>query len=100
MSTSLENVLDDAERIAPQLVPLSTKLPEVVGVLIAHLESIAGHELTNLKDDVLGIAPDPTVQEQAPAGSATETQLAEARAENQQLRERLQAASGQQASGQ
>lgn len=87
MSSSLETLLDDAERIVPSLVPTVHDLPQVVGVLIKHVEALAGDELHALTDDELGIitpAPDPNA-------GVTETQLAEAQAENRALAERLAA---------
>lgn len=107
MSNTLQNLLDDAERIVPQLVPAVNKLPEVVGVLIKQVEQIAGGELKKLEDDVLGIQttaqapaqePPPLTGEAAAAAAAVaaagqsgavETELAETKKALALLEERL-----------
>jgi hypothetical protein len=55
--SSLATILEDAERIAPDLVPSAADLGRVVGVVVQHLEAAAGHELPKLADELLGIPP-------------------------------------------
>lgn len=72
--SSFDAVLHDAERIIEPFVPPVAKLAPVVGVLIRHLEKIAGHELGVLSDELLNaIAPS---TEAAPPVGATPVQAA------------------------
>ncbi len=95
MSNTLQVLVDDAERIVPQLVPSVNKLPEIVGVLAKHLEQLAGKELTSLADDVLGIQPPAAEQaaaaDQQAAPDAQAVELAEAKKELAAMQERLAA---------
>jgi len=64
---SLENILADAEKIAPGLIPPAAEIANAVGVLIAHVEKIAGAELPRLADEALGVTPPPAEATGAPA---------------------------------
>lgn len=52
--SSVSVLIDDAEKIAAELVPSTNLLAPVVGVLIQHVEKLVGHELTSLEDKALG----------------------------------------------
>jgi hypothetical protein len=90
MSDTLQVLLDDAERIAPHLIPSVNKLPAVVGALAKQLEQLAGGELHNLADDVLGVQPDPAAA-QAGGDAQLQAELAESRKAQQALEARMNA---------
>lgn len=71
--SSLSTILADAERIAGEFVPPNSALGPVVGVLVKHVEALAGKELPVLADDILGVTvPQPTEEEQAVEAQKTE----------------------------
>ena len=69
--SSFTTILDDAEKIIPDLVPQTATLGPVVGVLILQVEKLVGHELGSLSDDVLGIKP-PAPAEPEPTAEQAE----------------------------
>ena len=69
--SSVSNLVEDAERIATELVPPTSFLAPVVGVLIKQVEQLAGKELPKLEDKVLGVpTPTPVVDDAAAAENA------------------------------
>lgn len=73
MST-LSNIIADAEKIAPELIPPPAVTSNVVGVLIKHVEALVGKELDTLSEDVLGISPPPPTEAEVSA-AADKTEL-------------------------
>lgn len=96
---SLPAILQDAEKIAADLVPPTNVLGPVVGVLIKQVEQIAGKELTNLKDSVLGVVPPvadvPPVQDQAGSPSEEQSELEQLKAQVAALSEREESLAAQ-----
>lgn len=72
--SSVANVIDDAEKIAAELVPGGANLPEIVGTLILHVEKLAGGELERLTEKELGIEPPPAPAAEVSAESASAEQ--------------------------
>lgn len=87
MST-LSNIIADAEKIAPELVPPPAVTSNVVGVLIKHVESLVGKELDSLSEDVLGIAPPPPTEAEVQAAEE-KTKLEQLEAQVSQLQTQL-----------
>lgn len=93
---SLSAILSDAEKIAGDLIPPTSVLGPVVGVLIKQVEKLAGAELTNLEDKALGIAPpEPaapvetaTAETVSPAESGEQSELDQLKAQVAALVER------------
>lgn len=101
---AVTTVLDDAEKIAEELVPPVAAVPRVLGVVVAQLDmflkSSTGKGLENLAEAALGIAPPPAPDAPAaPTGeSAADVALA-AKVANQEteiaeLRELVTSKSG------
>jgi len=74
LPTSLANLVDDAERLDPNLVPSAQELAGVVGVLVKQVEGIVGHVLPPLAADALGLEPAPAAQAPPAAAPAAATQ--------------------------
>jgi len=90
MSDTLQVLLDDAERIAPHLIPSVNKLPGIVGALAKQVEQLAGGELHNLEDSVLGVQPDTTAAAGVP-DAQLQAELAESKKAQKALEERMNA---------
>jgi hypothetical protein len=74
--SSFENVLADAQKIAPGLVPSEQQIAGALGVVIAHLEQFADKELPRLADELLGVAPAaPTTEGTATEGTAAAAEV-------------------------
>lgn len=89
--SSIAQVLQDGEKIVESLIVPGPSLGKALGALILQVEQLAGHELTNLADDVLGVAVPP----EAPAAEGAATEIPAAQAA---LEERLAKLEEQQAS--
>lgn len=73
VDSALTTVLDDAEKIADNLVPPGSSIEKVLGVLILHTEQALGGKLESLTDKALGIAPEAEKPPAAPAAPVPPT---------------------------
>lgn len=75
-SVAVSTVLDDAEKIAEELVPPVAAVPRVLAVVVQHLNEFAksntGKELIGLGEDILGIAPPPAADQASAAEASTD----------------------------
>jgi hypothetical protein len=92
VSSALSVVLDDAEKLADNLVPPGSSVEKVLGVLVLQVEKALGGKIESLTDKALGIGeddatPSPTattkfVEPPAPSTSADPADLTPAELES------------------
>lgn len=68
--SSIQTIVEDAQKIASELIPPGGVLAEAVGVLTKQVEKLAGAELTSLTDAELGKAAPPAADQAAGAEPA------------------------------